>query len=252
MHGEVESRIAELTQRAEANTSSVLGAVSGEVKRVVEQTQAQMSHAIGSVVQQLEKEIEVAASSATAMSERGTQMAVAYVRRDCQAQIEQTRAELQRKDADTKRQMDEIAANLATLTDQLNRFKPASVADVSGSQELLSSAVEEKLNLHSVRLDNVSEIANEAQKTALETSELLHNLLVGMENLGDNVRQLGEKVNAWGGPEDDGWGYTEEQEILDELRKNVPVVTSASEQPQSRDQTPTVNLQIPPINNPIL
>ena len=61
MHGEVESRIAEVTQRAEANTSSMLGAVTGEVKRVVEQTQAQASYAVGSVVQQLEKEIEDAA-----------------------------------------------------------------------------------------------------------------------------------------------------------------------------------------------
>ena len=51
VRGEVESRIAELTQRAEANTSSVLGAVFGEVKRVVEQTQVQTSHAVGSAVQ---------------------------------------------------------------------------------------------------------------------------------------------------------------------------------------------------------
>ena len=61
VRGEVESRIAELTQRAEANTSSVLGEVTGEVKWVVEQTQAQTSHVVGSTVQQLEKEIEVAA-----------------------------------------------------------------------------------------------------------------------------------------------------------------------------------------------
>ena len=134
VRGEVESRIAELTQRAEANTSSVLGEFTGEVKLVVEQTQAQTSHAVGSAVQQLEKEIEVAASSATATSERATQMAVADVRRDFQAQLEQTRAEVQRRDVDAKLRMDEIAASLATLTDQLNRFKPASVADVSGSQ----------------------------------------------------------------------------------------------------------------------
>ena len=57
-----------------------------------------------------------------------------------------------------------------------------------------------------------------------------------MENLGDNVQQLGEKVNAWGEPEGDGWGFIEEQEILDEIRKNVPEVTSASEQPQSGTQ----------------
>ena len=96
--------------------------------------------------------------------------------------------------------MDEIVANLATLTSQLNRFKPASVADVSGSQEQLSSAVNERINLQSQHIDAVSESAQEAQKTAQETAELLHNLLVGMENLGENVKQLREEVNAWGGP----------------------------------------------------
>ena len=39
---------------------------------------------------------------------------------------------------------------------------------------------------------------------------------------------------------------------MDEIRKNVPEVTSTSVQPQSGNPTPTVNLQIPPINKPIL
>ena len=98
--------------------------------------------------------------------------------------------------------MDEIAANLATLTDQLNRFKPASVEDVSGSQEKLSSAVEDRLNLQSSRIDSVSESTHEAHKTAQENAEMLHNLLVGMENLGESVKQLREEVNAWGWPEE--------------------------------------------------
>ena len=104
--------------------------------------------------------------------------------------------------------MDEIAANLATLTNQLNRFKPASVADVSGSHEQLFSVVDEKINLQSQRIDSVSESAQEAHKIAQEKSEILHELLVGMENLGESVKQLREEVNAWGGPE--------EQEILDD------------------------------------
>ena len=82
MREEVESRLSELSQRAEANTSSILGEVAGEVKRVVEQMQAQTSHTVGSAVQQLEKEIEVAASSATAMLECITQMAIVEARRD--------------------------------------------------------------------------------------------------------------------------------------------------------------------------
>ena len=62
--------------------------------------------------------------------------------------------------------MDEIAASLTTLTNQLNRFRPTSVADVSGSQEQLSSAVEEKLNLQSIRLDAVSEMVTDSQQAA--------------------------------------------------------------------------------------
>ena len=79
---EVESRISELAQRAEISTSSALGEVTGEFWRVVEQTQAQTSHTVGTVVQQLEKEIEVAASGAPATSESVTRMAVAEARSD--------------------------------------------------------------------------------------------------------------------------------------------------------------------------
>ena len=50
---------------------------------------------------------------------------------------------------------------------------------------------------------------------------MLHNLLVGMENLGENVKQLREEVNNWGEPEG--------QEILDDLMKEVPMISSASE-----------------------
>ena len=73
-----------------------------------------------------------------------------------------------------------------------------------------------------------------------------------MENLGDSVRKLGEKVHTWGEPEDDGWGYSDHQEILDEIRDNFPEVTAPSEQPQGKDQTLTANLQIPPVTQPIL
>ena len=90
------------------------------------------------------------------------------------------------------------------------------------------------------------------KKAAVDNADVLHNLLVGMENLGDSVRKLGEKVHSWGEPEYDSWGYPNDQEILDEIRDNFPEVTSPSEQPQGKDQTPTANLQIPPVTQPIL
>ena len=107
----------------------------------------------------MEREIEVAASSAAATSGQTTKTAVADVRRELQAQLDLNRAESQCRDVDARKQMAGIAANLATLTDQLNRFKPASVADVSGSREQLSSAVDERLNLQSQRIDSASESA---------------------------------------------------------------------------------------------
>ena len=88
----------------------------------------------------------------------------------------------------------------------------------------MSSAVDDRLNLQSQRIDSMSESAHEAYKIAQDNVEMLHNLLVGMENLGENVKQLWEEVNAWGEPE--------EQEVLDDLIKEVPIITSISEQPQ--------------------
>ena len=77
--------------------------------------------------------------------------------------------ESQCRDAEAQQKMNEIALNLANLTDQLNQFKPASVAEVLGSQKLLSSTVEDKMNLQAARLDAVSEIAKDSQKAALDT-----------------------------------------------------------------------------------
>ena len=62
--------------------------------------------------------------------------------------------------------MAEIVANLATLIDQLNRFKPARAVEVAGGQEQLSGAVDARLALQSQRIDSVVESAHEAQKTA--------------------------------------------------------------------------------------
>ena len=105
----------------------------------------------------MEQEIQVAAWSAIATLENLTRAAIADVRRKIQAQLEQTRADLQRRDAESKLQVDKIAADLATLTEYLNRFKPAGVTKIVGSQQVLSSAVEDQLNLQSQRIDSVSE-----------------------------------------------------------------------------------------------
>ena len=89
-----------------------------------------------------------------------------------------------------------IAENLVTLTEQLNKHKPAREADVLGSQVQLSSAVNVLLNLQSSRIDIVSESTQEARKTAQDNADMLNTLLVSIENLGENVKQLWEEVKG--------------------------------------------------------
>ena len=92
--------------------------------------------------------------------------------------------------------MVKIATDLSSLTKQLNKFKPASVTDVSGSQQRMSEAVEQRLTLHSVRMDSISDFVQEARKTSAENAENIKNLLVGIENLGENVKQLREEMRG--------------------------------------------------------
>ena len=60
--------------------------------------------------------------------------------------------------------------------------------DVTGSQVQLSSVVDDRLNLQCQRIDSVSESTQEARKTAQDNAEMLNTLLVGIENLGENVK----------------------------------------------------------------
>ena len=77
--------------------------------------------------------------------------------------------------------------------------------DVTGSEKKISDAVDNQLKLQSLRIDAVDESVQKAQKTATETSETLHDMLVGIENLGETVKQLRAEIRGWeesGGPEE--------------------------------------------------
>ena len=87
------------------------------------------------VTRQLESEIKAAAMSTTTTAKVNTRAAVEGMRRDVQAQIEQTRADAQWHDEDAQRKVDRIAVELATLTKQLNEFKPVSQDNVEVVQK---------------------------------------------------------------------------------------------------------------------
>ena len=49
----------------------------------------------------------------------------------------------------------------------------------------------------SERIDNVNESVQKAQKTASDNAEMLQNLLIGLKNMGENIKHLGEELEIW-------------------------------------------------------
>ena len=59
-------------------------------------------------------------------------------------------------------------------------------------QQQASEKFEQRLNLQSSRIDVVTESLQKAQEIAEENAEFLQGLLVGVENLGENLKQFRE------------------------------------------------------------
>ena len=193
MHGEVQSKVASLTARADASVAHAIEVLSRCVQEVAEHSQAQTSRIVVAAAQQLEKEIEAAATSTAMTTEIQTRTAVEGMRRDVQAQLDQTRADVQHRDAQNQKTMQQIAAGLENLTKQLNDFRPMNVEHVGDVQQQVSDKFEQRLNLQSSRIDVVNESVQKAQKIAEENAEFLQGLLVGVENLGENLNNSGKK-----------------------------------------------------------
>ena len=104
------------------------------------------------------------------------------------------------------------------------------MVQVEGSQRDISTAVEARLNLQSSRIDAVDESVQRTEKTAAENAEILHNLLVGLENLSENVKQLKEEVRGYGDPE----AQEELNALFQEVEETIPA---------AKDQVP---LSVPP------
>ena len=96
--------------------------------------------------------------------------------------------------------MDEIAGSLERWTKQLKDFRPTSENVVGNVQKQVSSSMDARLNLQSERIDNVNIAVDRAQKIANENSDMLKNLLIGIKNMGENIKQFREEMEEWGNP----------------------------------------------------
>ena len=93
----------------------------------------------------------------------------------------------------------------------------------------MSEAVEQRLTLHSVRMNSISDFVQEARKTSAENAENIKNLLVGIENLGENVKQLREEMRGWEEPEMQDATDKAEQELIDLMEEAPASAPIASE-----------------------
>ena len=79
---------------ANASTAHAIEVLSGRMGEVAEHSQVQTLRVAVAVAQQLEKEIEAAATSTAVTAEIQMRTAVEWMRRDIQAQIDQNRADI--------------------------------------------------------------------------------------------------------------------------------------------------------------
>ena len=96
-------------------------------------------------------------------------------------------------------------------------------------------------------MDLISLPTNKSQKPAEQNAELLQNLLVGIENMGENFKQLRTDMEYWKTP-----AYQEaereyeqvNQELLEEVSLSIPAVT----EPENAAVSP--NTPVPPVSAP--
>ena len=151
VRGEVESHIAELAAASQASASQLAEQVATQVTKVAEYTDAQALRVAADVTARLGKEVQAAASSATATAKITMRTVVEGARRDIQAQIDANRADTLRQTEETKAQVQNISAQLAKLTEQLNQFRPASEKNVGEGYENMSASFQEKFNTQQYR-----------------------------------------------------------------------------------------------------
>ena len=88
----------------------------------------------------------MAATSTAATAKITMRTVVEGVRRDIQAQIEQTRADALWREQEAQRRVEEISTQQQTLTTQLNKFRLASENAVGVAQDKLNEQLQQRFD----------------------------------------------------------------------------------------------------------
>ena len=86
-----------------------------------------------------------------------------------------------RRETKAQHRIEDISKQLQALTEQLNKFQPASEHDVGVSQGKLSDQVQQQFDAQQDKIQKLSDVVLESRKEAQNNADTLHNLLVGIE-----------------------------------------------------------------------
>ena len=94
------------------------------------------------------------------------------------------------REQEAQRRIEEISTQLQILTDQLNTFRPASENAVGVIQDKVTEQLQQRFDAQNKRMDQLSATVVESRKEAQTNTDMLQNLLVGIENLGENFKKM--------------------------------------------------------------
>ena len=111
------------------------------------------------------------------------------------------------------------------------------------TQKQYSEQLNARLTLQSERMDKITESVHKQQKTASENAELLQSLLIGVENLGENLKSIHQEMDYWRNPEVRA-AETDLQNLMNEAPE-VAVVNPGSSDPIGASTSPEIQHQYP-------
>ena len=122
---------------------------------------------------------------------------------------------------------------------------------VGDVQKQVSSSMDARLNLQSERIDNVNIAVEKAQKTAKDNSDMLENLLIGIENMSENVKQFREEMEEWRNSnlQEANRVY---QEIAADLLQEVSLTVPAVSEPEIAVTNPMTSNPVSVSQNPAI
>ena len=143
----------------------------------------------------MEQNIEAAAVTTAAISEQHTRSAIEGFHNEVKAHIDQPRGDVDKLQEEMWQSVSQMAAGLENLTKQLNSFKHASAEIVGNLQENLSKEITQKIAVSEKRIGELSQSVENQKKSVEDTNELLKDLIIGNENLGDNMKNIQKEMD---------------------------------------------------------